>query len=109
MAKMQLKTARRTKVSPTHFAIVGVRATNGEEIQLTTLVEKTIQPAEYRKVGGKVIPVEQYAFKVGTKVVDRFADAAALVMKRHNIEIVDGAEIPAYLAKAVAINAGVEA
>jgi hypothetical protein len=50
----------------------------------------------------------QYAFKVGGKTVERFADAAALVMKKHHVELAgnETANAQIYVQRATAILEG---
>lgn len=100
MAKMQLRSVRRTAVAKDNFRLVAVRV-NGEEVTLSTPIVKINKDPAFRKVGKGIRPVEQYGFQVGKQEVERFDAAAALVLKRHNAEIVDGATVPAYIARAI--------
>jgi len=82
-----------------------------EDTVLGTPITKIEWPMEFRH-GGSHIPVEQYAFQVTnrgkTRTYARFADATAVVMKIHNVEIagneMENAQI--YVKRAVAILEG---
>lgn len=100
MAKMQLRRVRRTAVAKDNFRLVATKV-NGEEVTLSTPIVKVNREPAFRKAGGRVAPVEQYGFQVGKQEVERFDAAAALVLKRHNAVIVDGANVPAYIARAI--------
>jgi hypothetical protein len=56
------------------------------ETVLSTSITKLSWGLAFRH-GAAATPVEQYAFQVGKRVFERFADAAAVVLKRHNIEL----------------------
>ena len=79
------------------------------EVVLSTPIEKLTAPNAFRKGGGGNKPVEQYGFKVGAKRVYRFADATALVMRKHHITLAPNAEdVPLYVQHAIAILDGKE-
>jgi len=81
---------------------------NKKESILSTPIKKIAWALEFR-FGAKPAPMEQYAFQVGARTVARFADAAALVLKRHHVEIRESAdEMAKYLVKALAILDGDE-
>lgn len=70
------------------------------ETVLSTTITKIDCGLQFR-FGAARVPVEQYAFKVGAKTVERFADATALVLKRHNIVLSgNAAEAQTYVQKA---------
>lgn len=105
MAKMIVTEVSRKVASKGQFVIAVTKA-SGEEATLATTIQRIQRDApEFRKIGGRTYPVDQYAFEVNGKTVDRFADATAIVLKRHNIEIAEGAKVPTYVSKAVALNA----
>lgn len=75
---------------------------------LTTKITKLDFGLAFRN-GGNPTPIEQYAFQVGTKVYDRFADATAAVLKRHHVKIEAVREdLPTYVQKALDILEGRE-
>jgi len=78
-----------------------------QERQLSTPIEKVEWEPAYRIGGAGRSPVEQYGFKVGSKLVMRFADATALVLRRHHVKIA-GEPSQAYVKKALRINEGKE-
>jgi len=102
MSKMQITAFSRRAVEKDTFQIVVIKK-NGEEVALKTLVTKINKGMDFRK-GAKTFPVEQYEFDVAGKKVDRFDQAAALIMKRHQIELVEDAKVPAYVVRAAALN-----
>lgn len=104
MAKMIVTEVSRKTTEKNTFRIAVTKA-SGDEVTLSTPIVKVIGEPEYRKVGARTVPVEQYGFEVAGKKVDRFADATAIVLKRHQIEIAEGAKVPTYVEKAVAKNA----
>jgi len=71
--------------SPTRFieVIIGSGKDAVREV-LSTPITKIKGPEQFRH-GGSHIPVEQYGFQVGAKTVERFADAAALVLRKHQV------------------------
>ncbi len=99
MAKMQIVSLRRTAVAKDLFRLVAVKV-NGEEVTLSTPITKINKGTAFRKTGG-VRPIEQYGFQVGKQEVERFDSATMLVLRRHNAEITEGANIPAYVARAI--------
>lgn len=105
MAKMIVTDLVRRTSTKNTFHIVVTKAAGGDPVELSTPIVKVTEPLEYRKVGARTVPVEQYAFEVAGKKVDRFADATAIVLKRHQVQIAEGVKIPTYAQKAVAINA----
>ena len=77
------------------------------ETVLSTPIEKISKGLAFRH-GAARVPVEQYAFKVGAKTVERFADAAALVLKRHHIELASDEGAQTYVKRAFEILRGRE-
>ena len=77
---------------------------------LGTRIEKVMLPDLFVKAHGKTAPIEQYAFKVDGKTVARFADAAALVLKKHHVELTEEAAEASqtYIRKAFDIISGKE-
>jgi len=79
------------------------------ETVLSTKITKISKPDAYRKMGGRNQPVEQYAFRVGDKTVERFADATALVLRKHQVRLSPDIDVKqAYVKKAFDILAGKE-
>jgi hypothetical protein len=106
MANMQAVKITRTAVSD-NVRLLEVHTADGEVRVLGTEIHKVRLPEAFIKAGGKTVPVEQYAFKVGGMVVARFADATALVFKRHHIAISQDAEgSQNYVREALAIIRG---
>lgn len=99
MAKLQITALRRTAIAKDDFRIVVIDK-DGEERTLSTPIAKLNKGTAFRKTGG-VRPIEQYGFQVGKKEVERFDEAAALVMRRHNVQVLEDAKVPAYAARAV--------
>jgi len=93
-----------------HLVVQKGEGKNAEFVTLSTPITKVSLPEAFAKAGGKTIPIEQYGFKVGAKTVQRFADAAALVFKRHFVTMSDEniAEAQIYVKRAFAIVAGTE-
>jgi len=89
MGKKVVDTIRRTgnAQSPTRHieVIVGSGKSAVREV-LGTAIKKIKGPEQFRH-GGAHIPVEQYGFQVGAKTVERFADATALVLRKHRIAL----------------------
>jgi len=87
MGKKVVDTIRRTgnASSPTRFieVIIGSGKNAVREV-LSTPISKIKGPEQFRH-GGEHIPVEQYGFQVGVKTVERFADATALVLRKHRV------------------------
>lgn len=77
---------------------------------LGTRIVKVELPEKFAKLRGMTAPIEQYAFKVDDRIVLRFADATAIVLKKHHVAVnaadLDTKQI--YLVKALAILAGEE-
>lgn len=79
---------------------------------LSTPIEKVKLPEKFfKRPGGVTAPVEQYGFKVGEKVGERFADATAMVLKTHGVTIpVEGLDSrQSYVKRALAVMSGAEA
>jgi hypothetical protein len=77
---------------------------------LSTPITKISWDLEFRG-GATATPIEQYVFKVDGKIVERFADATALVLKKHHVEIdasVPASELQIYVKKALAIMKGTD-
>jgi hypothetical protein len=107
MAKKTVDFIRRTgtATSPIRQIIcVNGRGKAAVEKTLSTPIEKVELPhPQFRAMGAGSSPIEQYAFRIGNKTVSRFADACALVLKRHHIEVADAEEDgqQAYVRKAL--------
>jgi len=56
------------------------------EHTLSTPITKVNWALKFRH-GNRHIPVEQYAFQVDGRTVERFADATALVLKKHHVDL----------------------
>lgn len=73
---------------------------------LSTVIEKVkMEPKFVKNAKGSVQPVEQYGFKVGNLIGERFADAMAMVMDIHGVKISEEGldQRQAYVQAAVAI------
>lgn len=89
MAQKLVDSIRRTGTSTSpirQLVVVQGSGKNAVETVLSTPIEKIDMGLSFRN-GGARTPIEQYAFRVGGKTVERFADAAALVFKRHHIAL----------------------
>lgn len=109
MSKMIATSIRRTGRAETpvrHLVVVQGSGKEAVERILSAAIEKVQWGVEFRH-GGKPAPMEQYAFRVGGKTVSRFADAAALVLKKHHVEVEAG-DHQEYLKAALAIMKGEE-
>lgn len=88
MASKLIDSIRRTGNSSSSIRQLVVVQGEGKaavETVLSTPITKISWGMKYQ--GGKSAkPVEQYAFVVGAKTVERFSDAAALVLKKHNVK-----------------------
>lgn len=75
---------------------------------LGTEIEKVKMPEKFAKLQGHTAPIEQYGFKIGNFVGERFADAAAVVLRDHRIEIPEAGldQKQAYVQAAVKIMKG---
>lgn len=90
------------------IVVVQGEGKNAVETVLKTPIEKIEWGTAFRN-GASHVPIEQYAFRVGVKTVERFADATALVLKRHNVTVAGVLEDhQAYVQKAIAILNGTE-
>ena len=88
-------------------AVIGTGRDRDEQI-LSTPITKIQWAPEFRG-GQNAAPMEQYAFRVGKRVVERFADAAALVIRKHHIKIeMAEEEMAQYVRKAVRMARGDE-
>lgn len=109
MAKKIVDTIRRTGNSKTAIRQIVVVQGSGKsavETVLSTPITKIDMGMSFRN-GGRRTPIEQYAFKVGKRTVERFADAAALVLKKHNIALAGQMEeAQTYVQRAFAIVQG---
>ena len=87
MGKKVVDVIRRTgnAQSPTRYIeiIQGSGKSAVREV-LKTAITKIKGPEQFRH-GAAHTPVEQYGFQVGVKSVERFADAAALVLRKHRV------------------------
>lgn len=110
MAQKIVTSIRRTGTvaSPTRQIVV-VQGTGRKSVEtvLSTPIEKIEMGLSFRN-GGARTPIEQYAFRVGTKTVERFADATALVLKKHHIALDDMETAQTYVKKAFKILTGQE-
>lgn len=77
---------------------------------LSTPITKVEWNPQFR-FGGSPRLVEQYCFRVDGKTVERFADAAALVMKKHHVTMgnVEESSLQTYVQRALRIMRGEEA
>lgn len=92
MSKLTATSLRRTgTVTSPIRQIVVVQGTGRDAVEriLSTPIEKIQWGVEFRH-GAAPAPMEQYAFRVGKTVVERFADATALVMKKHHVVLEPG-------------------
>jgi len=98
-----------TAASPTRYIVtIRGKGRDKEEKQLSTPITKIGWKPEFRH-GLRRTPVEQYAFKVGKQTVERFADATALVMRKHQVELEDPTEgHQGYVKQALKMIAGQE-
>lgn len=112
MSKKIVDTIRRTGTasSPTRF-IVTIQGSGKDAVRttLSTPITKVKGPEQFRH-GGAHVPMEQYAFQVGSTTYERFADAAAVVLKRHHVELAqpDASDVQEYVQKAFKIIRGEE-
>jgi hypothetical protein len=95
---MKVASLRRTGTSATPFRQIVVQKFDkdgnvSDEITLSTKIEK-VSTEPVITGGGKPYPKEQYSFKVGKRIVYRFADAIALVAKAHHLDL-NGVKHPA--------------
>jgi len=76
---------------------------------LSTPIVKIQGPDAFRH-GPAHVPVEQYGFRVGSRTVERFADAAALVLRKHKVRLSqpDAEGVQQYVRRAFAIIEGEE-
>lgn len=110
MNKMLVNAIRRTGSATSPIRqLIAVQGEGKDAVErvLSTVIEKIEWGFEFR-FGGSHTPVEQYAFRVRGKTYERFADAAAVVMKIHHIELAENEVIEAqiYVQRAVAILKG---
>ena len=87
MGKKVVDVIRRTgnAQSPTRYieVIMGSGKSAVREVLKTAITK--IKGQEQFRHGAAHVPVEQYGFQVGAKSVERFADAAALVLRKHRV------------------------
>lgn len=69
-----------------HIEVIQGSGKNAVREVLSTSITKVKGPEQFRH-GAAHTPVEQYAFQVGAKTVERFADAAALVLRKHKVRL----------------------
>lgn len=103
MAQMQVSKITRKALSP---AVRVLEVHQEDNVRtLSTQILKVELPEKFVKGSGKTAPVEQYAFVVDNKTVARFADAAALVLKKHHVAVrsEDLEDVQIYVRKAVEI------
>jgi len=89
MAKKIVDTIRRTGSAQSSTRYIEVITGSGKDAVrevLKTAIKKIKGPEQFRH-GGSHIPVEQYGFQVGVKTVERFADATALVLRKHRVAL----------------------
>lgn len=103
MKKVTSITRRRDTVNANIRRIV-VTTESGDTQTLSTPIVKISKGFAFRN-GRRATPVEQYAFQVGAKEVERFDSAVALVMRKHQIKLVAGAD-QVYIARAIEILKG---
>jgi len=73
--------------SPSRFIeVIQGSGKNAVREVLSTPITKIKGPEAFR-FGAAHTPVEQYGFQVGAKTVERFADAAALVLRKHQVRL----------------------
>lgn len=109
MSKMFVDAVRRSGSADRPFRQLEV-VQGKSRLVLDTAIKKISWAPEFRH-GASARPIEQYIFQVGDKVVERFADATALVLKRHNVEFeanVPRDELQTYVRKALEIMEGKE-
>lgn len=112
MSKKIVDTIRRTgnAQSPSRYLVViQGEGKHAHRVTLSTAITKIKGPEQFRH-GASHIPVEQYAFRVGTTTYERFADAAAVVLKKHHVELANpnAEDLQEYVAKAYKIIRGEE-
>lgn len=111
MANMTVNAIRRTGTATAPFRQLEVIQGEGKRAVrrvLSTPITKLGWAPAFRH-GASAVPMEQYCFEVDGKVVERFADATAMVLKKHHVildENVPLDELQAYVRKAVAIMRG---
>jgi hypothetical protein len=98
MSKMIVTSLRRTAVKKDTFRLVVTKA-DGTEVTLKTPIQKLNLGTAYRKLGG-IKPIEQYGFQIGKRQVERFDQATAAVLGRHNAILAADADVPAYAKRA---------
>jgi hypothetical protein len=111
MAKKVVDAVRRTgsaRSKVRQIVVIQGEGKNKVEQVLSTTIEKLEFAPQFR-FGKSPRPIDQYGFKVGSKSVERFADATALVLKRHQVQIAQPEDAQIYVKKAVAIMEGKEA
>jgi hypothetical protein len=109
MSKMIVDAIRRTGTASSPFRQLVV-IQGDHRRTLGTPINKISWFPQFRH-GASKTPIEQYVFQVDGKIVERFADATALVLKKHHVEIeanVPEDELQIYVRKARAIMAGTE-
>jgi len=112
MANKRVEFISRTGSSKSTVRRIEVQIGTGKKAvrtMLSTPITKVVSGVAFR-LGGKHIPVEQYHFEVGKQKVQRFADATALVLKRHFVVMDDEAVAQSqdYVQRAFAILSGKE-
>lgn len=112
MSKKIVDTIRRTgnAQSPARYIVV-IQGEGKDAVRTTlgTAITKVKGPEQFR-FGGQHTPVEQYAFQVGKVTYERFADATAVILKKHHIELANPTadDVQEYVKRALKINRGEE-
>jgi hypothetical protein len=77
----------------------------GQEPEVTALSTKIEKVTTETVVTGGAArrPIEQYSFRVGARLVLRFADAVALVAKKHRLDLNGVLKPPTYVQEAAAM------
>ena len=89
MGKKIVDTIRRTgnaQSSTRYIEVIQGSGKNAVREVLGTPITKIKGPEQFRH-GAEHVPVEQYGFTIGAKSVERFADAAALVLRKHQVRL----------------------
>jgi len=112
MTKKIVDTIRRTgnaKSPSRYIEVIQGSGKHADRQVLSTAITK-VQGDEQFRHGALRIPIEQYAFKVGTKTVERFADAAALVLRKHQVVLAnpEADDVQEYVKRAYAIINGTD-
>jgi len=109
----QFDTIRRTgKATSEKRFLVGIighdtKTSKAERVTFSTPIIKVAGPDQFRQSGGRR-PIEQYAFMVRKTTYERFAGAAAAVLRIHHASLKnpEAEDVQEYLKVATKINAG---